>query len=89
MAYRLIELLANSGYRVPEDFSIVSFYDSYYSELGSVKITTLSHGDQNTGYLAAQKLLYLMDSSADPDQIISEVVPWTLKIKGSSKAVDV
>lgn len=89
VAYRLIELLTNSGHRVPEDFSIVSFDDSYYSELGSVKITTLSHGDQNTGYLAAQKLLYLMDSSADPDRITSEVIPWTLKIKDSSRAVGV
>lgn len=88
VAYRLIELLNGSGYRVPQDISIVSFDDSYYSELGTVKITTLSHGEQNTGYLAAQKLLALMDPSTDPAGIQSEVIPWTLKIKGSSRPVE-
>ena len=71
VAYILISLLEESGVRVPQDMAVVSFDNSYFSELGSIKITSLSHEDLNTGALAATKLLKKI--AGEP--IASEVVP--------------
>lgn len=83
VAYILISLLEESGVRVPQDMAVVSFDNSYFSELGSIKITSLSHEDLNTGALAATKLLKKI--AGEP--IASEVVPWTLKVKASSQTL--
>ena len=63
--------------------AVVSFDNSYFSELGGIKITSLSHEGMNTGILAANKLLKMIAG----ETISSEVVPWVLKIKASSQLV--
>ncbi|MCD8145291.1 MAG: GntR family transcriptional regulator [Oscillospiraceae bacterium] len=85
-AFTLIELLTKAGRRVPEDVSVVSFDNSQYSELSTVKITSLSHEEKNTGSIAAEKLLMLIEQPEQRELVTSERVPWTLKIKGSSRA---
>ena len=39
-AYALIRQLKESGYRVPEDISVVGYDDYLYAEFGDSKITT-------------------------------------------------
>ncbi len=84
-AFFLIDLLTKAGVRIPQEMAVVSFDDSYYSELSPIKITSLSHGEENVGRLAAQKLMALINSHGDSDSVRSEVVPWTLKIRNSSE----
>lgn len=61
IAHQLIHCLLQSGKRVPEDVAVVSFDNSYYSQIGPVPITSLGHRGSRTGRLAAQMLLRLMD----------------------------
>ncbi len=81
VAYILISLLEDAGIRVPQDMAVVSFDNSYFSELGGIKITSLSHEELNVGTLAARKLLKMITGEA----VSSEVVPWTIKVKASSQ----
>lgn len=83
VAYILISLLKNAGIRVPQDMAVVSFDNSYFSELGGIKITSLSHEGMNTGIIAANKLLKMIAG----ESISSEVVPWVIKVKASSQMV--
>lgn len=57
LAYLLVRCLLNSGKTVPEDMAVVSFDDSYYSQMGPVSITSLGHGSVRPGQTAAQLLL--------------------------------
>ena len=54
--------------------AIVSFYNSFYSELSPVPITSLSHGGENAGRTAAQTLLRQMAG----EYCQSVQLPWVL-----------
>ena len=74
IASRMVTLLTQTGCRVPQDYAIVSFDNSRYSELSPVPLTSLSHAPYNLGHIAAEKLLKRMDGE-DCDPML---VPWTL-----------
>ena len=78
IAYWLIRELRYAGIRVPEDVSVVSFDNSYMSDLNSVRITTLSH-DQELGTAAAAALLKIIQG----EPVLSEDLSWKLIQKGS------
>ena len=59
---------------------MVSFDNSQYSELAPVRITSLSHGAQNLGELAADLMLRQLRG----ETCQSVVVPWVLAEKESS-----
>lgn len=80
IAYYLIEVLHSMDKRVPEDVAVVSFDNSSYSELCSVKITSLAHGLKHIGRVAAERLVDMLHGK----QIRSEAVPWVLVEKESS-----
>lgn len=80
IAIRVVTQLKKRGAAVPEDMAVVSFDNSQYSELAPVRITSLSHGEQNLGELAASLMLRLLRGEACP----SQVVPWQLVQKESS-----
>ncbi len=79
VAFALIAMLQGKGVRVPEDFAVVSFDNSSYSEFCSVRITSLAHGSRHIGRIAAERLVSLLQGK----QASSEVVPWTLVEKES------
>jgi len=79
IAIRIITQLKKRGARIPEDMAVVSFDNSRYSELAPVRITSLSHGTQNLGLLAAEQMLRLL--RGEPCSSIS--VPWRLVEKES------
>lgn len=60
IAYWLIKELTYKNMRVPEDLSVVSFDNSYLSELSAVQIASLSHKKQEMALSAAEMLLKLM-----------------------------
>lgn len=80
IAFALIGALIESGIRVPEDISVVSFDNSTYSEFCSVKITSLAHGTRHIGRIAADRLVNMLQGKP----AASEAVPWTLVEKASS-----
>ena len=79
IAYWLIKELHYAGMRVPEDISVVSFDNSYMSDLDSIRITTLSHKSHEMGFLAASTLLRMIQG----ETVFSEELPWQLVPKGS------
>ena len=80
IAYPLINVLLANGVRVPEDIAVVSFDNSSYSDLCSVKITSLAHGSKHIGRIAAEQLINILQGR----QAKSEFVPWVLVEKESS-----
>lgn len=80
IASRLINHLIKKGIKIPQDISIVSFDNSHYSELSIPRITSLSHGIQNIGRIAAKLMIKLLNG----EKSTSELVPWTLIEKESS-----
>ena len=80
VADSLIRYLIKQGVDVPGQMAVVSFDNSQYSYLSPVPITSLSHGEQNVGRLAAEMLLRLMRG----EYCRPEKAPWTLVEKQSS-----
>ena len=76
---RVVTRLRRKGVAVPDEMAVVSFDNSQYSELAPVRITSLSHGEQNLGELAATLLLRTLQE----EQCQSQVVPWVLVEKES------
>ncbi|MDE7019085.1 MAG: GntR family transcriptional regulator [Lachnospiraceae bacterium] len=80
IAYWLIKELSYSNIRVPEDVSIVSFDNSYLSELSIPRLTSLSHKPQETAS-AAVSLLTQKLLGQNP---ISMQLPWYLVERNST-----
>lgn len=80
VAIRVVSQLRKRGVRIPEEMAVVSFDNSHYSELAPARITSLSHGTQNLGELAADLMLRLFRG----EKCQSVVVPWVLMEKESS-----
>lgn len=78
IAYWLIQELSYASIRVPEDISVVSFDNSYMSDLNSIHITTLSH-DRDPGSAAASTLLRMIQG----ETVFSEDLSWNLVTKNS------
>lgn len=79
IADRLVRHLLNIGRAVPGDVAVVSFDNSYYSDLCPVRITSLAHEAHKMGELAAQLLLKRMDGGHCQSQTVS----WRLMQKVS------
>lgn len=80
IAHLLIAHLLAQGRRVPEDLAVVGFDNSYYSQIGPVRITSMRHAEHKTGGLAARELLKLMQGG--PGQ--SQTLDWELVVRESS-----
>lgn len=74
IAHLLIQRLLDHGMRVPEDIAVVSFDDSYYSQIGPVPITSLCHKSDRIGQTAARLLLEML--SGKPARSLS--IDWEL-----------
>ncbi len=70
VAYLLIEELLRFGKHVPEDVAVVSFDDSYYSQIGSIPVTSLSHKNRKMGRVAAEQLMCIVQGSAGASQAL-------------------
>lgn len=63
----LIDILRYLGKRVPEDFSVVGFDDSFVAISGPVKLTTVAHPKFNYGAQAANVLLDIIEGKKPRD----------------------
>ena len=78
IAYHLIQALLEAGRRVPEDVAVVSFDNSYFSQLGPVPITSLSHRSR-MGRVAAEQMIGLLLGEAAR----SKSLEWELVARSS------
>lgn len=85
VANKLIDYLIAHGRNVPQNISVVSFDNSYVSELGPVAITSLSHEDVDAGQRSAEMLVELMNKGRAVSEIKSEYLPWKIIEKNSSR----
>lgn len=78
IAYLLIQELLAMGKRPPEDIAIVSFDNSYYSQISPVPITSLRHREK-MGRIAAEHLLHIIRGGTGQ----SRSLEWELLIRSS------
>ena len=78
IAYHLVQALLDAGRRVPEDVAVVSFDNSYLSQLGPVPITSLSHRS-HMGRVAAEQMAALLRGG----DARSKFLEWELVIRNS------
>lgn len=80
IANPLVDYLLSRNISIPKQMAVVSFDNSYYSNLASCRITSLSHGSYNVGRIAAETLIRLFEGKT----VHSQTVPWVLMEKESS-----
>ncbi len=74
-AHFLIKQLLDSGRSVPGDVAVVSFDNSFYSQIGPVTITSLGHRGQHLGAAAAAMLLDMLSGKQPaPGRLTWELV---------------
>ena len=79
IAFHLIQTLLAAGRRVPGEVAVVSFDNSYLSQISPVPITSLSHRSR-MGRAAAEQLLALMQG----ETVRSRALEWELMVRSSS-----
>lgn len=80
VASALVQQLLRQQVKLPQEMAVVSFDNSHYTELSACRITSLSHGEENLGRIAAQELVNFFQGQPPA----SHVIPWTLEEKESS-----
>ncbi|RKJ54234.1 GntR family transcriptional regulator [bacterium 1XD42-1] len=78
IAYLLIQELLAMGKRTPDNVAIVSFDNSYYSQISPVPITSLRHRDK-MGQIAAEHLLHIIRGGTGQ----SRSLEWELLVRSS------
>lgn len=79
IAYWLIRVLSYAGIHVPDDISVVSFDNSYLSDISVPKLATLSHKPHETADVVTEILCKrLRGEKADP-----ALISWQFFNKGS------
>lgn len=78
IAYHLIQALLEAGRQVPEEVAVVSFDNSYLSQLGPVPITSLSHRSR-MGRVAAEQIIELLQGGTARSRFLE----WELVARSS------
>ena len=81
VAFHLIRTLLSIGKQVPKDVAVVSFDNSYYSQIGPVHITSLRHRQSRMGRAAAEELIGILHGQEGA----SHALDWELMERGSSR----
>ncbi|WP_181773645.1 substrate-binding domain-containing protein [Amycolatopsis pittospori] len=82
-ALMLVERLAEAGFQVPRDCSVVA-YDDVVAALGSTPLTAIAPPKAEVGRVAAEQLLRRLAGGGRPQRV--QLMP-ELKIRGSTRAV--
>lgn len=70
VAFLLIQELLTLGKKVPEDVAVVSFDNSYYSQIGPIPVTSLHHKGKKMGRVAAEQLMRIVQGGAGSSQAL-------------------
>lgn len=74
------DMLANNGYKVPEDVKVLGFDNVYCSSLFDPTLTTVSQNFETIGLEAAQIIVKLNDGLQVP---LKNIIPCILKVRES------
>ncbi len=75
LAFMLIRELLQIGMKIPDDIAVVSFDNSFYTQLSPVGITSLRHKNSKLGQTAAATLIQLMQNGrANSKKLVWELV---------------
>ncbi len=86
IAFKVLQLADGMGLKVPEDISVTGFDDSYFSENGIVRLTTVSHPKEQLGEAAAELLLDILAGRDNVKGRLQRVIVPELIIKDSCRA---
>lgn len=78
IAFHLVQTLLAAGRRVPEEVAVVSFDNSYLSQISPVPITSLSHRSR-MGRVAAEQMIALLGGEAAHSRFLE----WELVARSS------
>ena len=78
IAFHLVQVLLAAGRRVPEEVAVVSFDNSYLSQISPVPITSLSHRSR-MGRVAAEQMTALLRGEAAHSRFLE----WELVVRSS------
>jgi len=84
VGYKLIEASQKLGINIPNDLSIASFDNSFFSKLVRPSITTVTHPGVEMGRLAAESLSKIIDN---PGKKIQHTYQPSLVIRDSVKKI--
>lgn len=82
VAFGVLRALAELGFRVPEDISVVSFNNIALSELALPPLSSIDIGTYQLGYSAVQLLLKILQGETPPPHPI--IIPHQLMVRESS-----
>lgn len=80
IAHLLVQALLSMKIRIPQDMAVVSFDNSYYSQIGSTPITSLCHRNNKMGHVAAEQLIHMFQGLGGS----SHALGWELIERASS-----
>ncbi len=83
MTLRLLDALAERGFAVPDQLSIVSFDNSSYAAVCRPRLTTLCHAKDEFGRQAGQLLLDRLRGESSK----SVTLPWQLEMRDSVQII--
>ncbi len=86
LAIVLLDVIRQSGMKVPDDISVVGFDDSSLAVASEVKLTTLIHPKMELGVRAAKWLIDLIENKAEDD---NEDIVFTTRliVRNSTKPI--
>lgn len=84
IAIKLLELLKKLDYKVPDDYSIVSFDNSGLAERAEIKLTSVAHPKSALGHKAAEIMLEMI---AHPSVKVEERIKPTLILRESTRHI--
>ncbi|MGE0090675.1 MAG: LacI family DNA-binding transcriptional regulator [Bacteroidales bacterium] len=83
LAFGVIRCLEDSGYKVPEDVSVIGYDDVYFAKHFSPALTTIRQDKKEIGEVAAQKLLDMINEKILPKPFV-ERIPVMLVVRKST-----
>ncbi len=86
MAIGVMNCLYDSGYKVPDDVSVVGFYDTKMSSLFRPKLTTIRQPIYDMGAVSLRLLIKLINGEKVSEDMI--VLPHKLIIRDSCRFID-
>ncbi len=80
-AHGAIEAITDAGFKVPEDFSVVGYDDTWYATVTRPMLTSIRMDVPAIGQRASEMLIFHLEDKSEPD--LHSVMPVSLTIRES------
>lgn len=86
-AIAAMKVAINKGYKIPENFSVISFSNGILARHSSPRMTTVSQHGEIMGATAATKLIDRIENKTPKDKVETIVVKTDLVVRQSTKPI--